>query len=88
MRSNRAWGRQHRKAKSFLAPPNGAPCPYCRKPMLPGQTLDADHVVPQALGGGGELRWAHSSCNRRAGAELGNALRNCRIRQSWTDRWA
>jgi hypothetical protein len=56
--------------------------------MLPGQALDADHAIPQALGGGGELRWAHSSCNRRAGAQLGNALKKCRVRPAWIDRWA
>lgn len=84
---SRGLGRRHRAARSLLAPPDGAPCPFCGQPMLPGQALDADHPTPRVLGGGLEVRWAHSSCNRSAGARLGNALRG-RIRTAWVDRWA
>lgn len=68
--------------------PAGEPCPFCGRPVLPGQRLDADHADPRALGGNGGLRWAHSVCNRRAGAHLGNLLRGRVSRPKWEDRWA
>lgn len=63
-------GHEHRRRKAGLPPATGQPCPYCGKPMFSAtQQLDADHAVPRALGGAaGPLRWAHSSCNRSAGA--------------------
>jgi hypothetical protein len=40
------------------------------------QKLDAGHVVSRAIGGGyGGLRLEHASCNRSAGARLGNGMR-------------
>jgi len=84
---NRGLGRPHRTARSLLPPPDGAPCPFCGRPMWPWQALDADHPTPRVLGGSNELRWAHSPCNRSDGARLGNALRG-RIRTAWVDRWA
>jgi 5-methylcytosine-specific restriction endonuclease McrA len=71
----------HDGRKARLAPPDGEPCPYCFQPMWPGQQLDADHVVPRVYGGGhSPLRWAHSSCNRRAGQKLSAARRRKRPR--------
>jgi hypothetical protein len=84
-------GRPHRRAMAQLPDPHGQPCPYCGEPMLPGEKLDADHEVPRVFGGRGLLRWAHSSCNRSAGAELGNRLRGRRrdvLPERWIDRWA
>ena len=49
---------------------------------MPWDMWDLDHVdIPAALGGGGKLRPAHSSCNRRAGAELRKAIRTAGINQ-------
>ena len=52
--------------------------------MLPD--LEADHIIPRALGGkGSALRWAHRTCNRSAGATLGNQLRRTVVRsRDWT----
>lgn len=84
-------GRPHRRAKAQLPPPAG-PCPICGELMLPDDEVEADHEIPRVFGGGdGPLRWAHASCNRRAGARLGNRLHG-RHRdvppERWTDRWA
>lgn len=83
-------GYSHRQARQELPPPAGEPCPYCNAPMWPTMKLDADHADPRALGGRGALRWTHSTCNRRAGAVLGNRLRGLAVREPdrWTDRWA
>lgn len=84
------YGRAHQRAKALMPPPDG-PCPFCGEPMLPGEELDADHEVPLALDAEGPLRWAHSSCNRAAGAELGNRLHG-HYRDvepvRWIDRWS
>lgn len=67
--------------------PHGEACPYCGRPVWPGQRLDADHAVPRVLGDApGPLRWAHARCNRSAGARLGNALRGG-FRERWIDQW-
>src|SRR5829696_472704 len=42
--------------------------------MLPGQALDLDHTDDRA----GYLGFSHSTCNRAAGARLGNARRRAR----------
>lgn len=82
-------GWEHQQARAALPLPCGAPCPYCKRPMWADQDLDADHAVPRALGGRGDLRWSHSSCNRRAGAVLGNLLRgHASGKDDWLDRWA
>lgn len=63
--------RQLRRAGSL-------PCPRCPQLMYPWQELDLDHdQLPRALGGRpGEGRLAHRSCNRSAGAQLGNVIRS------------
>ena len=82
----RGLGHDHRQRKAALPDPSGQPCPFCHQPMWPGQSptrngrmlsdLEADHVIPRALGGEhSPLRWAHRTCNRSAGATLGNQLR-------------
>lgn len=52
-------------------------CPYCDRPMFRSEELDADHAVPRAIAGphAAATRLAHRSCNRSAGAALGNARR-------------
>lgn len=43
--------------------------------------LDADHVIPRALGGAnGPLVLSHAHCDKAAGAALGNKLRAARRR--------
>lgn len=55
---------------------DGDPCWRCGQPMYKTQALDRDHVVDRALGGTtGPAVLAHASCNRSAGARLGNQLR-------------
>lgn len=55
---------------------DGDPCWRCGQPMYKWQKLDRDHIVDRALGGtAGAAVLAHQSCNRAAGARLGNQLR-------------
>jgi hypothetical protein len=54
---------------------DGDPCWRCGQPMYKWQALERDHVVDRALGGAqGPAVLAHQSCNRSAGAKLGNQL--------------
>ena len=47
----------------------------CGKPMWPSQELDRGHIIDRALGGAnGPAILVHASCNRIAGAQLGNAM--------------
>jgi hypothetical protein len=54
-------------------------CPYCMRPMHRRQRLDLDDFPARILAMGAGItpikRLSHRSCNRRAGARLGNALR-------------
>jgi len=52
----------------------GQPCVRCGRPMLPGQPIDLDHTDDR----GGYLGWSHATCNRAAGAALGNERRRAR----------
>jgi hypothetical protein len=66
------YGGKHqalRKSTQQLA--YGQPCVRCGLPMLPGQSLDLDHMDD----GVSHRGWAHSTCNRRAGAIRGNRMR-------------
>ena len=88
-KSQEGYGHFHREARAALPLPDGRPCPFCGKPMRSDQELDADHENPRVLGGSSGLRWTHSSCNRRAGATLGNMLRGRGGgKDSWENRWA
>lgn len=80
LRTNRY--KQAQRRKQLLPYAIGTDCPLCGLPMYEGQSLDLDHSVPVALGGGAEPgdRMAHASCNRSAGATLGNRLRRVVIR--------
>lgn len=85
--ASRGYGHAHRKQVALLKAQHvdGMPCPYpwCRKPMYLWQALDGDHYSqPRVLGGGLPDRLAHASCNRSAGATLGNRLRGVRRRMA------
>lgn len=59
----------------------GAPCYRCRKPILPGQTWHADHIIPREHGGTDDvsnLHPSHARCNESAGGQSGAALTNAR----------
>lgn len=65
---------------------DGEPCWRCGQPMYKWQELDRDHVVDRALGGTmGPAVLAHASCNRSAGAKLGNQLRPYAVRTGGRD---
>lgn len=89
--TERGLGAGHQKQRRLLLPlAYGKACPLCGKPMLEGQPLDLDHVVPRVMGGsGGPTRIAHRRCNRRAGARLGNRLQTARRRavKTYRSRW-
>lgn len=75
------WDHQKRRAAALKVFREGEPCPLCGYPMSRRQRLDLDHVTPRVLGGtDGPSRMAHATCNRRAGAVLGNRLRG----RQWT----
>lgn len=83
------YGRPYRRRQAELGEPWGMPCPFCSKPMLQGQRLQTDHVVPVHIGGAdGPLRWAHGKCNEAEGAKLGNLLRGRPPKPTWNHRWA
>lgn len=53
-------------------------CALCGRPPTPTDPLEADHIVPLALGGAStpdNLRATHKSCNSRRGAQFGNTWR-------------
>ena len=69
-----AHQRARKRAHELFVP--GTPCRYCHRPMLSGQRLHLDHVVPVALGGAnGPTTLVHARCNLSAGATLGNRMR-------------
>ena len=73
----RGLGTVHRTDKDRLKTllRGGEPCWRCGQPMYKWQELDRDHIVDRALGGTqGPAVLAHASCNRSAGATLGNQL--------------
>lgn len=79
--TSRGYNSDHRRVRSKLLEAfcEGDPCCRCQLPMYSWQRLDADHFS-QALALGGTLpdALAHASCNRRAGAALGNRMRRTR----------
>lgn len=66
-----------RALRAYIIARDGTTCGICGLPVLPGEPLDIDHIVPVALGGSDDpenLQVAHASCNRSKGArpaELG-----------------
>lgn len=77
------YGHAHRRQVAWLKSRmrDGDPCCRCGRPMYRGQALDGDHhQTPLAFGGVLPDALAHASCNRRAGAILGNRLRGARRR--------
>lgn len=77
----RGYNHAHRKQRTLLLKHmrDGDPCCRCGQPMFRTQALEADHLG-QAVALGGQLpdALAHASCNRSAGARLGNQLRKLR----------
>jgi hypothetical protein len=78
---------EHKGTRRALLPlAYGLPCPMCGHVMnRPGvgpkwsHTLALDHVIPRVMGGqDGPKRICHASCNSRAGARLGAAIRRAR----------
>ena len=81
----RGYGWDHQQAAARLKADmrDGQPCARCGQPMYRAQLhrIDADHRSrPRVLGGTLPDALAHSRCNRRHGAQLGNHLRGARRR--------
>lgn len=69
----------HQQVRRRLVRAGGAKwCPRCGGPILPGQPVDLDHLVPRSQGGKGPRVLSHRYCNRSHGAKLGNARRRAR----------
>ena len=76
--TQRGLGSAHQadKRRLLAAHRDGDLCLRCLRPMYRWQSLDRDHVVDRALGGGdGPALLSHASCNRSAGARAGNLAR-------------
>lgn len=84
---SKAYGRAHQLKRALMLPDAvGKPCRRCGKPMLPGQALDAGHPEGRALAQDPSSRadaMEHASCNRAAGATLGNSLVKFRPSRAW-----
>lgn len=62
-----------RKVRTIIATTLPTTCPYCGRTVYSWQPWDVDHRVPRSRGGGidwANLRAAHRSCNRAAGAKI------------------
>jgi hypothetical protein len=69
------YGRRHRLIRqALLLDAIGKPCVRCGQPIKAGQAVDLDHHDNGTTYRG----LAHATCNRRAGAERGAALRRSR----------
>lgn len=64
------WAHQQKRAR-MLPAAYGRACIYCGRVMLAWMKLDLDHATNSIT---------HASCNRSAGAKLGNHLRGLRRR--------
>ena len=78
--ANRITGSRITKLRRTWAPQveaGLAMCPRCRKIIQPGESWDMGHEHDLVLGGNpaGRMTPEHSSCNRSAGARVGNATR-------------
>lgn len=72
-RDSRRYGNEHVRARKAMLPnAPGSPCTRCGITIQPGDKVDLDHTDD----GSGYLGFAHSRCNRQAGARKGNAERN------------
>jgi hypothetical protein len=86
-RASREYSVAHRNARKKLLPhAYDTPCPLCGHIMYEGQALDCDDIVPIVMGGTHDInnkRITHASCNRSAGATLGNQLRAKHASRDW-----
>lgn len=71
----RDWGTEHKRRRKAMLRSTPEVCARCGGGPRLGDPWEAGHVVAAALGGGPEVRREHRSCNRKAGGELGVALR-------------
>lgn len=63
--TQRGYGYAHQQLRAALLPQAyGSPCTRCGQTMRQGQPLDLDHTDDR----GGYRGFAHSTCNRSAGA--------------------
>lgn len=81
------YGTAHRAMRAAWAPVvarGEAACTRCHQTIHPGQRWDLDHIdggTPDQYAGP-----AHARCNRRAGAQHGNAARS-RRRPTTSEAW-
>ena len=73
------WEHQRARAEALANFAPGEACPYCGQPMSADMLLDFDHYPPLAIPLPADLvrvrRFAHRSCNRRAGQAISAARR-------------
>lgn len=70
-----------KKWRKRFAPMLPLPCPRCRKPVLPEQAWDVDHIIAISEGGtktADNLTPAHRRCNNSHGGKLGAAKTNAK----------
>lgn len=67
--AQRGYGNEHKRMRAALLPTMpGSPCTRCGVTLNEGDQVDLDHTDDRS----GYNGWAHSSCNRRAGANKRN----------------
>ena len=80
--STSGYGWLHKQLRAQLLPyAYGRLCHFCHRPMMPGQPLDLDHTDDRSSYRG----IAHSTCNRRQGAEITNAAKRSKKAQRSRD---
>jgi hypothetical protein len=80
-----SWGgRQVTRLRQAWAGYLPQPCYRCGVVIRSGDPFDLEHDPPRMLGGTKVVGVSHPSCNRAAGARLGNAARSLgKVDRSW-----
>ena len=88
--------RQRRNWNAELEANGPRPCPRCDLPVYPDSRADLNpdhrkfdlgHQTAVAYGGQGPKKPEHSTCNRRAGGQLGILIKQLARRPATTREW-
>lgn len=79
------YDREHKKRREEMLPrAYNTPCPRCGDLMLRGQDLDLGHSEDVVTNPNAKAdRIEHATCNRGAGANIGNRRQRFRPSREW-----
>lgn len=80
------YGAEHQETRARLLATlvPGTPCRKCKKPMYPGQELDAAHSEDYVTNNSAKAdHLQHAACNRSDGGKLGHERANLRPSRPW-----